>query len=93
MKEMVGTPYYISPGVLKGDYTNKCDVWSLGVIFYIICVGYPPFNGESNQEIFKNILNTEPNFSDRNWNRISSHAKTLLQKMLNKDYNMRPSIE
>lgn len=94
MQEMVGTPYYISPGVLSGDYTMKCDVWSLGVIMYICCSGYPPFNGSNNQEIFNNILKSEPSFADTKiWNRMSSYCKDLLKNMLIKDYNMRPSIE
>lgn len=47
----IGTPYYIAPEVIKKNYDQKCDIWSLGVIMYILLGGYPPFNGENDNEI------------------------------------------
>lgn len=56
MTTVVGTPYYVAPEVLKGSYGKECDVWSLGVILYVFLCGYPPFEGDNNTAIFKNIL-------------------------------------
>ena len=55
LTEVVGTPYYMAPEVLRGKYDEKCDVWSCGVILYILLCGAPPFNGHSETEILDKI--------------------------------------
>jgi calcium-dependent protein kinase len=49
MSQKYGTPYYIAPEVLKKSYNQKCDLWSCGVILYILLCGYPPFNGSKDE--------------------------------------------
>ncbi len=51
----MGTPYYIAPEVLEKKYDEKCDIWSCGVILYIILCGYPPFNANSDLEIMEKV--------------------------------------
>lgn len=65
MKQKSGTPYYIAPEVLKKNYDHMCDVWSAGVICYILLCGYPPFNGRNDNEIMKNVLKGKYSFQGR----------------------------
>lgn len=85
MHTIVGTPYYVAPEVLKGSYDFSCDIWSLGVILYIMLCGYPPFEGDNNKEIFKRVLQQKLEFDPEDWTRVSDEAKDLISKMLQKD--------
>ena len=81
MSEKVGTAYYISPEVLQGKYDEKCDIWSAGVILYIIICGYPCFNGEDDDEIFAAIQKGKIAFPSPEWDDISDDVKKLIKKM------------
>ena len=67
MKTKAGTPFYIAPEVLTGNYNEKCDVWSAGVILYILFCGYPPFYGESNRQIWESVKKGKLDFSSIEW--------------------------
>ena len=55
LTEKLGTPYYIAPEVLAKKYNEKCDIWSIGVITYMLLCGRAPFHGDSDQDIFNSI--------------------------------------
>lgn len=55
LTQIIGTPYYMAPEVLKKKYSHECDVWSVGVILFIMLSGYPPFGGDEEREIYYNI--------------------------------------
>ena len=78
MTEAFGTPYYIAPEVLKHNYNEKCDIWSCGVIFYIILCGYPPFRARTREELNIKILKGEYSFEGKEWSHISNNAKDLI---------------
>ncbi len=82
MKTKVGTAYYVSPEVLKGNYDEKCDIWSAGVILYIMLSGDPPFNGEDDNAIYRAISKKKYNFPYEQWKNISKEAKDLISHMM-----------
>ena len=85
MHQVDGSSYYIAPEVLQGDYNEKCDIWSCGVILYILLCGYPPFNGDNDEEIYASILSGEFSFPEEEWNSVSDEAKNFIKKMLVKN--------
>ena len=90
MHTRVGTPYYIAPEVLKRDYTLKCDIWSIGVIAYILLCGYPPFYGDNDREIFRRVSAGKFNFPSPEWDHISDGAKAFCKALLSLDPAERP---
>ena len=82
LKTKVGTAYYVSPEILSGNYTHLCDIWSAGVILYILLSGDPPFNGANDNEIYTKIAQMKFSFPERKWKNISNDAKDLLCHMI-----------
>ena len=78
LKTRVGTAYYVSPEILKGDYTEKCDVWSAGVILYIFLSGDPPFNGPNDSAIYSKIAQMKFTFPEKNGVQFLKKLKILL---------------
>jgi len=89
----VGTPYYVAPQVLNGDYNYKCDIWSIGVIAYMLLGGYAPFDGDDDNEVMRNVLRGEFDFDSEQWDYVSDEAKAFIQFLLIYDENLRPSAE
>ncbi|KAK9054263.1 hypothetical protein SSX86_025341 [Deinandra increscens subsp. villosa] len=84
LKDVVGSPYYVAPEVLHKHYGPEIDVWSAGVILYILLSGVPPFWAESDSGIFRQILRGKLDFESEPWPQISESAKDLIQKMLDR---------
>ncbi|PHT80928.1 Phosphoenolpyruvate carboxylase kinase 2 [Capsicum annuum] len=94
MNGVVGTPYYVAPEVLLGkEYNEKVDVWSMGVILYIMLSGVPPFYGETPTETFQAVIRGNLRFPTKLFRSVSSEAKDLLRKMICKDVFKRYSAE
>lgn len=91
MRTRVGSPYYVAPEVLRGAYNYKCDIWSVGVITYLLLCGFPPFNGNDDGEILFTIKNAELVFPSPDWDTISPLAKEFVKALLNRDPNQRLS--
>ena len=77
----------MSPEMLVGDYDEKCDIWSAGVILYILLGGDPPFQGNSEYEIYKKIESIDYTFPSQIWDNLSKEAKDLISKMICRSNN------
>ncbi|PNX75897.1 calcium-dependent protein kinase 3-like protein [Trifolium pratense] len=84
-KDLVGSAYYVAPEVLRRNYGPEADIWSAGIILYILLSGVPPFWAEKEQGIFDAILRGHIDFASDPWPKISSSAKDLIKKMLQGD--------
>ncbi|CAL0316629.1 unnamed protein product [Lupinus luteus] len=94
MSGIVGTPYYVAPEVLIGrEYDEKVDIWSCGVILYMMLVGIPPFYGDDAVQIFEAVVRGNLRFPSRLFRSVSSSAKDLLRKMICKDASRRFSAQ
>jgi calcium-dependent protein kinase len=91
MTKISGTPYYIAPEVLNEVYDERCDIWSCGVILYILLCGYPPFNGDTDTDIMKAVKKGQYDFPIEEWGSISKDAKDLVSHMLKYDPKRRLS--
>jgi len=74
----MGTSYYIAPEVINGNYDERCDVWSIGVIMYILLCGKPPFDGEEDKDIFRSIIIGTYDLESKVWTKISDEGKAFL---------------
>ena len=91
--KIVGTIYYVAPEVILKKYNEKCDIWSCGVIMYVLLSKKPPFGGYTEEEIISNILKGVYDIEKPPFDKISKNALDLIQKLLNKDINKRISAQ
>lgn len=93
MHQMYGTAYYIAPEVLSGTYTEKCDLWSIGVILYVMLSGKPPFNGRNDREILAKVQAGHYNLDDEHWRKRSEDVRKLIRQLMEKDPKKRLSAK
>jgi calcium-dependent protein kinase len=79
MSHKLGTPYYIAPEVLKKNYDEKCDLWSCGVILFILLCGYPPFNGATDKKIIQSVMAGKYSINEPEWHDVSPEGKDLVK--------------
>jgi len=92
LETMCGTPDYVAPEVLRGHgYTNAVDIWSIGVVTYVMLCGSPPFYGNDDREVFLKILQADYKFFSPEWDSISTEAKDFIRVLLVLDPNRRPT--
>lgn len=93
LEQKVGTSYYIAPEVVLKKYNQQADIWSCGVILFILLSGYPPFDGDTDEEIMDSVIKDEISYDDQEWENVSDGAKNFLKKLLVKNPNKRLTAE
>lgn len=89
LNDIVGSAYYVAPEVLHRSYSSEADIWSIGVITYILLCGSRPFWARTESGIFRSVLRADPNFYDAPWPAVSAEAKDFVKKLLNRDHRKR----
>lgn len=84
MKTKLGSALYMSPDILEDKYDELIDIWSAGVILYILLSGEPPFYDNNMEGLINKIKNIELSFDSPNWKNVSESAKDLIKKMIAK---------
>lgn len=82
---MAGSPAYVAPEVLSGNYSEKVDIWSAGVLLHALLLGFLPFRGDSLEDVFDAIKNVELDFNSGQWKSVSLPARDLICRMLTRD--------
>jgi len=82
MTTKAGTPYYVAPQVLAGKYDHMSDLWSCGVIMFVLLCGYPPFFGDTDAEVLSKVRLGNFTFNASDWKNISDDAKGLIRCLL-----------
>jgi len=94
MQTACGTPGYVAPEVLNAEgYDKEVDMWSVGVITYILLCGFPPFYSESVPEVFEQIMKAEYDYPEEYWDEISAEAKDFIDHLLVVDVAKRLTAE
>lgn len=92
MLTAAGTPFYAAPEVVLGDgYDERCDVWSCGIILYILLCGYPPFSGDTDAAVLQEVVRGRFEFESPHWDDVSNAPRKLIKRMLTLDARKRPT--
>ncbi|CAD8057194.1 unnamed protein product [Paramecium sonneborni] len=89
----VGTPLYVAPEVINGYYSEKCDLWSFGIVIFSMLCGYPPFYATDKKQLFQHIQQQDLIFDSRHWNHLSKEIKSLIRRLLCKNPFLRPTAK
>ncbi|MFS7953217.1 putative protein kinase CAMK-CDPK family [Helianthus anomalus] len=90
---LAGSPAYVAPEVLTGNYSEKADVWSAGILLHVLLVGVLPFQGDTLEDVFEAIKTVELNFHTGVWESVSKPARDLLERILTRNVDSRVTAD
>jgi calcium-dependent protein kinase len=93
MNTNLGTPYYIAPEIIDGMYDERCDLWSVGVITYMLISGSPPFHAKTHAQLYSKIKRTDFDFEADVWKELDSfQAESFIMGLLEPNLDKRMTI-
>lgn len=93
LTEKIGTPFYVAPQVLDESYDERCDMWSLGCVLYLMLCGIQPFRGRNDSEVLRKVRRGQVTFQTRGWTPVSQEARRFTRKLLAMDPTVRYTAE
>lgn len=93
MSKLTGSLFYTAPEVIKGDYDEKSDIWSFGIVMYSLLTGSFPFNGKNHQDLYKNIKTHRLDFDQKVKLRTSKRVRKLIRRLVRKTSDRRLSVD
>ena len=93
LRGCMGTPNYLAPEVIRGKYDKRCDLWSLGVVTYLLLSGYLPFDANDEEELDEKILHCDYDFEHERWSGVSDRAKKFIEALIRPNPNKRMTCE
>jgi calcium-dependent protein kinase len=94
MTAACGSLAYVSPDVLSREgYTSKCDIWSLGVVVFMLLSGYPPFHGKEEADLISKIKIGKADWLERKWKNVSFAGRDFVKCLLSADPDNRPDAK
>lgn len=93
LNSIQGTPYYMAPEILTACYDSKVDIWSCGILLFILLSGKPPFEGDELKDVLLKVVKNDLKFESEKWDNVSNDGKSFIKHLLSSNPEDRPTAK